>query len=161
MEKARQTAATVVTQAQQVVQAVEKTAEKAQVAVVQATEAAQGYIDQAKTLLAEKKVQEATGVLAKLAGMTLTTEQQQLVTGLKSEAAQLLKDIETGLKDLKTTVAEKRYTEASALVTKLAAYQMSPEQQQLYDGLKAQVKQLMESQGAKEGAKALNNLLGR
>jgi predicted NBD/HSP70 family sugar kinase len=150
-----------VTQAQQVVKAVEQGAEKAQAVVTEAAAQAADYLDQAKTLLAEKKVQEASGLLEKLAGMTLTAEQQQTLGGLKTEAAQILKDIEKGLGDLKSSVAEKNYTNATVLVSKLASYQLSPEQQQVYDTLKTQAKQLLGSGATEQGAKALNNLLGR
>lgn len=152
---------TVVTQAQQVAKTVQETAQKAQAVAVQATEKAQAALDQAKSLLAEKKVLEATGVLDKLAGVTLSAEQQQLLGGLKTEAKTLAAEVEKGLTDLKTCVTEKKYSDAGTLVTKLANYQMSPEQQKVYDGLKSEWSKLAKSQAVEQGTKAVNNLLGR
>jgi hypothetical protein len=152
---------TVVTQAQQVVKTVEETAQKAQQVAVQATEQAQAALDKAKALLAEKKVQEAGSVLNGLAGATLSTEQQQLLASLTTEVKTLTADIEKGLADLKRVVTEKNYSEGATLVSKLASYQMSAEQQKVYDGLKAEWTKLAKSQAAEQGTKAINNLLGR
>ena len=147
--------------AQAAVKAAEETAAKVQASAVEAAENAQALLDQARSLVQEKKVQEAGGLLDQLAGMTLEEGQRETLTGLKEEVQKLYGEIEDGLGELKTLVEKEQYTEATALVSKLADYEFSPEQQKVYDGLKTQVQKLMESQAGQEAAKAVGNLLGR
>lgn len=147
--------------AQGVVKAAEETAAKVQASAVEAAEKAQALLEQARGLLQEKKVQEASGLLNQLGGMTLETEQRETLASLTTEVQKLYGEVESGLGELKTLVEKEQYAEATALVSKLGDYEFSPEQQKLYDGLKVQVQKLMESQAGQEAAKAVGNLLGR
>lgn len=143
------------------VKTAEAAADKAQEAAVQASEKAQALLEQAKGLIEEKKLQQAGGVLDQLAGMTLDEGQQETLTGLQQEVAKLVVEVEKGLGDLQGMVAEKKYSEATALVSQLASYEFSPEQQKLYDDLKTQVQKLVESEAAQGASQAVQNLLGR
>jgi len=144
---------------------VRKTVETTQLAVqakVDETKAqAQALIDQIQGQVKEKKYQGAVTALDKLASMTLSTEQQSLVGNLKVEVSKLGDDINTGLANLKTVVAQKDYTGGLNLVNKLAGYELTPGQQTTLDGLKAELQKLAGSKAADEGKKALGNLLGK
>ena len=93
--------------------------------------------------------------------MTLEDSQRETLASLTEEVQKAYGEIESGLGELKTMVEQEQYAEATALVSKLADYELSQEQQQLYDDLKGQVQRLMESQAGQEAAKAVGNLLGR
>ncbi len=83
---------------------------QAQAAAAQAN--AQGIIDQAKSLVADKKYTDALALLQqKLAGLQLTPDQQKLVDGLKDQiqkaiAASAAKDATKGVGDLKNPLAK-------------------------------------------------------
>jgi outer membrane PBP1 activator LpoA protein len=118
-------------------------------------------LQQAKSLLEEKKVQQASQLLSRVAELTLNDEQQELLTGLKSESQKLLTEVDKGLGNLKSLIQEKNYTEATSLVSKLTEYELSSDQQSLLDGLKAELEKLMESEAGQGAADAVNDLLGR
>ncbi len=144
------------------VNALAKQAEKqASTVAAQASQEADSLLAKAKSLLGEKKTQEAAPLLEKLSGMVLKPEQQQLLGGLKTELSTLYADIDKGLVDLKSSIDAKNYTEATSKVASLASYQMTPEQQKVLDGLKAQLQKLAGTTAAEEGKKAVGNLLGR
>jgi len=136
-----------------------KLTETAQAAVEQATAQAQALIEQTKALLSEQKHVEAASGLEKLAGMTLTPEQQEMVAELKVEAGKVGQAIEGDLGEIKTLVAEKRYQEASAKLTELADVQLTPEQQQLVEELKEEIQKGLSSEAVESGKKALDGLL--
>jgi hypothetical protein len=110
-----------------------KLKETAQVAVEQATAQAQALIDQTKALLSEQKYAEAASGLEKLAGMSLTPEQQAMVAELKVEAGKVGQAIEGDLSEIKNLVAEKKYQEASAKLAELADVKLTPEQEHLVE----------------------------
>jgi len=61
-----------------------------------ATAKAQGLIDKAKSYIADKKYQPALDTLNKLKGMKLTTEQQTMVDGMKTQLKSLMAASDTG-----------------------------------------------------------------
>src|ERR1700759_28149 len=65
-------------------------------ASARATAKAQGIIDKAKSYVADKKYQPALDTLAKLKNMKLTTEQQTMVDGLKTQIKTLMAGSTTG-----------------------------------------------------------------
>ena len=77
------TAEAVKTEAGKVVESVKKSAEAAPSASV--TAQAQELIDKAKTLVSDKKFQEASAALQQLGSLALTPEQQKLVDDLKEQ----------------------------------------------------------------------------
>jgi hypothetical protein len=160
-ETAQAVAQRVAEGAQQAVAAVENTAAQAQKQAEQATEQAQELLQQAKGLLQEKKVLQAGALLDQAAALTLNDEQQQLLAGLKAESQNLLTEVDKGLDDLKTMVAEKNYSEATSLISTLTEYELSSDQQSVLDGLRAEMQKLMESETGQGAAKAVNDLLGR
>jgi hypothetical protein len=131
----------------------------AQEAAAQVSARAGELLEQAQGLLEANKLQDVQGALKELGGMALSSEQQANLARLQEALKQSLAQVESGLAALEKVVGDKNYAEAGALVSKLTAFQLSPEQEQLFNSLKAQVSQWMSSQ---EGAaKAVNNLLGR
>lgn len=115
----------------------------------------ESLLGRAKSLLAEKKVQDAAGLLSKLSGMALSANQNQTLSSLKTEFSQTAEDIDKGFSALKSLIAEKKYTEATSLVVKLKDYQLSSEQQSVYDGLKAQLQKALGNQAAEEAKKVI------
>lgn len=79
MDAVGKTAEAVKTEAGKVVESVKKTAEEA------APAKAQDLIDKAKTLVSDKKFQEASAALQQLGSLALTPEQQKLVDDLKEQ----------------------------------------------------------------------------
>jgi hypothetical protein len=146
------------------VEAVKQTVESAQQVVQktvdEASAKAQALIDQAKTMVSEKKYSDALGALGTLANSKLSPEQQTLVQGLKVEVAKLGGDIEKGITNLKTVVAQKDYTQGMNLVNQLTNYQLTPDQQKVVDGLKAEVQKALGGKATGDATKALGNVLG-
>jgi hypothetical protein len=138
----------------------ESTQQAVQKTVSEAAGQAQALIDQARAWVSEKKYADALGAVDKLAGLSLTPEQQTLVQGVKAELGKLGADIEKGIANLKAVVAQKDYTQGLNLVKQLADYQLTPEQQKVVDGLKAELQKALGTKGADEAKKALGNVLG-
>lgn len=114
---------------------------------------------QARSMLEAKQLQDAQGALGQLGGLTLSAEQQETLGRLREELAKALEEVQNGMAELGKKVAEKDYGEAAALVSKLTEFQLSPEQQKLFDDLKAQVTQLLG--GQEDPGQAVKRLLGR
>jgi CHASE3 domain sensor protein len=152
VEGAREAVKTVTQEAQKSAQKVEELAAKT-------TEQAQALLDQAKTMLGERRLQDAGGLLSQLEALTLTPQQQESFDQLKKGLHDLYGQVESGLANLKTMVTEKRYTDATALVSKLADFQLSPQHQSTLDDLKSQLQKLLSNQTSTEGAKTIGNLV--
>ena len=114
---------------------------------------------QARSMLEAKQLQDAQGALGKLGGLTLSAEQQETLGRLREEVGKALEEVQNGMAELGKKVAEKDYGEAAALVSKLTEFQLSPEQQKLFDDLKVQVTQLLG--GQEDPGQAVKRLLGR
>ncbi len=142
-----------------VVEQVRNMAENAQNAVSQAATEAQSLIDQTKSYLSESNYTAAAGNLEKLAGMSLTSEQQEMVAELKVEAGKAGTAVQGELSELKALVDEQKYQEASAKLTEFANVPLSSEQQQLLDKLRQEIQKGLAGQAAESGKKALGNLL--
>jgi len=61
----------------------------------------------------------------------------------------------------KTLLASKNFTEAGVALKELAATKLTPDQQKVVDGLKAQLKDYMAKDAAAEASKAAGSLLGK
>jgi hypothetical protein len=138
---ARGVADSAVTQAKQVADSAQKVAE-------QATAQAQSLIQQAQALVGQQKYQDAAAALEKLAGLKLTAEQQKLVTELKSEVQKIADATAKQVAELKSLVDQKKYSEASALLQQVTSLQLTPDQQRLVDGLKAEIQQALAGKAA-------------
>jgi len=134
-------------------------AETAQQVVDKASEQAQALIEQTKAFLSEQNYTAAAGGLEKLAGMTLTPEQTELVKELKVEAAKVSGVVGTRLGEVRKLVDEKKYQEASAQLAEMANVQLTPEQRQLVDKLKAEIQKGLSGEAVESGKKALGGLL--
>jgi hypothetical protein len=78
---------------------------------------------------------------------------------LKVEAVKLSAVAETSLEELKTLVDEKKYQEASAKLADMASVNLTPQQQELLDKLKAEIQKGLSGQAVESGKKALGGLL--
>lgn len=134
-------------------------AETAQQVVDKASEQAQALIEQTKAFLSEQNYAAAAGGLEKLAGMSLTPEQTELVKELKVEAAKVSDVVGTKLGEVRKLVDEKKYQEASAQLAEMANVQLTPEQRQLVEKLKAEIQKGLSGQAVESGKKALGGLL--
>jgi hypothetical protein len=134
-------------------------AETAQQVVDKAGEQAQALIEQTKAFLSEQNYAAAAGGLEKLAGMSLTPEQTELVKELKVEAAKVSDVVGNKLGEVRKLVDEKKYQEASAQLAEMVNVQLTPEQQQLVDKLKAEIQKGLSGQAVESGKKALGGLL--
>lgn len=134
-------------------------AETAQQVVDKASEQAQALIEQTKAFLSEQNYAAAAGGLEKLSGMSLTPEQTELVKELKVEAAKVSDVAGNKLGEVRKLVDEKKYQEASAKLAEMANVQLTPEQQQLVEKLKAEIQKGLSGQAVESGKKALGGLL--
>jgi hypothetical protein len=134
-------------------------ADAARKAVEEATAQAQALIDQTKGFLSEQNYTEAAKGLEKLAGLSLTPEQEKLVAELKVEVSKVNQVVEGELEELKRLVDERKYQEASAKLAGLAEVELTPPQQQLLDKLKAEIQKGLAGQAVESGKKALGGLL--
>jgi dGTP triphosphohydrolase len=143
------------------VKAAEDTAAKAQEAAEESVAKAQAMLDQLKSAVSEKRLQDAGGLLEQLSGVTLDEEQKQTLAQLTEELKKVSGELEQGLGELKGLVVEQKYSEAMELVGKLGDYELSLEQETMFNNLKTQVQKMMESQAGQDAVKAVGNLLGR
>jgi hypothetical protein len=98
-------------------------------------------------------VAQATNVGARMA---VDTAAKMAVAPAATEAqAQGLID------QAKTMVSQNKYQGAVDTLKKLSSLKLTPEQQTVVDGLKAQIQKYMASQATSEGTKAIGNLLGK
>jgi hypothetical protein len=153
----KQTVENTVTEAKKVAESAQQAVQKT---VDDSTSQVQGLIDGAKAMVSEKKYSDALGAVQQLAGVKLNPEQLTLVEGLKVEVAKLGGDIEKGMANLKTVANQQDYTQGLSLVKQLASYQLTPEQQKVVDGLKAELQKAVGGKTADEAKKALGNVLG-
>jgi hypothetical protein len=160
----KQTVDNTVVEAKKVAADAQKAAETAAVetkkAVDEAGRQAQALIDQTKAMVRENKYADALGGLQKLASLKLNPEQQTLVEGVKVEVTKLGGDIDKGITNLKTVASQKDYAQGLTLLKQLAGYQLTPEQHQVVDGLKAELQKAAGSKAGDEAKKALGNVLG-
>ena len=82
-----------------------------------------------------------------------------LVKELKVEAVKLSSVAEDKLGEVKTLVDEKKYQEASAKLAEMANVQLTPQQQELVEKLKAEIQKGLSGQAVDSGKKALGGLL--
>jgi hypothetical protein len=147
------------TTTQSAVETAQSVTETAKKVVDQATMQAQALIDQTREFLSEQNYAGAAEGLQKLAGLNLTPEQEALVAELKVEAGKLGQVMETKLGELKQLVAEKKYQEATSKLTDFASVSLTPQQQELLDRLKAEIKKGLSGQTLEAGKQALGGLL--
>ncbi len=144
---------------QSAVETAQSVTETAKKVVDQATTQAQALIDQTRGFLSEQNYAGAAEGLQKLAGLSLTPEQEALVAELKVEAGKVGQAMEAKLGELKQLVAEKKFQEASAKLTDFANVSLTPQQQELLDRLKAEIKKGLSGQTLEAGKQALGGLL--
>jgi hypothetical protein len=133
--------------------------ETAQKVADEAAARAQALIDQTRGYLSEQNYAKASEGLEKLAGMSLTPEQQKLVGELKTEVGKVSDQAGAQLAELKALVDAKKYQEASGKLGELANVSLTPEQQELLDRLKAEIQKGLSGDSLESGKKAVGGLL--
>jgi outer membrane biosynthesis protein TonB len=63
--------------------------------------------------------------------------------------------------NVKGLIAEKKYPEALAALKNLSAMKLTPDQQTMADGLKAEVQKAMQAEATSEATKSVGGLLGK
>lgn len=131
----------------------------AQQLVTRAAGEAEALIDQTRAFLKEQNYAGAAEGLEKLAGMSLTPEQEQLVQELRVEVAKVSDVAGERLGEVKALVDAKQYEAASVKLAELANVELTPEQKQLVEKLKAEIQKGLSGQAVESGKKALDGLL--
>lgn len=88
---------------------------------------------------------------------------EETITETAETAKQAISDANAKAQELLTQaqnlVGEKKYEEAANLLQRLGDFELTPEQQKLFEDLKAAIQKAMESDAVKEGTKAIGNML--
>jgi hypothetical protein len=108
---------------------------------------------QAAVEAAGEKAQATVTAAVEQATSTVATQATAAVTGATNEVPALIEKA-------KGMVSNQQYQEALTVVNQLSNLKLTPEQQQLVDGLKTQIQSALAKTSASGAASALGNALG-
>ncbi len=125
---------------------------------------AQALLDQAQKLAGNNQFADAGKVLQQLTGMTLTPEQQRIVSQLqplveKALASEAVRgQAQALIEQAQKLVSGSKFEEASKILKQIASYNLSPDQQKIVSDLKAVVEKAVAAKVTAEGVKAVGDL---
>lgn len=99
----------------------------------------QPLLNRAQSFLDQRRHLDAAAVLDPLGQVTLSSDQTQRVDDLRAEIQQLAAQIDSKFTELKLLIEQKRYAEATPILQELANLQLTPQQEQWLDAIKAQI----------------------
>jgi ElaB/YqjD/DUF883 family membrane-anchored ribosome-binding protein len=85
---------------------------------------------------------------------------QKASNELAKAASSVTTQFDTLVQQAKSYISEKKYQEAATILQQISSLKLTPEQQKLYDDLKAQVQKALASQATQDATKAVGNILG-
>ena len=94
---------------------------------------------------------------AKATAEKVVTDASKQVQATAAAASSKVQEL---LDKAKKLVAENKYQDASAIIQELTGYQLTPDQQKLVEGLKAEIQKALANKATSEGASAVGNILG-
>ncbi len=144
-------AAAAVGEAQKAVEAAKPATEQAaSAAATTATQTAQAVSE------AQKSV-PAVSAAAATAAQTMQAAATQAVASATSTATTQVQGL---IEKAKGLVSNQKYQDALTVVQQLSSLQLTPDQQKLVDGLKAQIQSALAASATSNAASALGNILG-
>ena len=76
-------------------------------------------------------------------------------------ATAIIDQAQSQIDKVKSLLADKKYTEALTALKELSAMKLTPDQQTMVDGLKAQVEKAMQAEATSDATKSVGGMLGK